>query len=122
MTDLPEWVDGPKFVEWLGEVRPEYRSILNESQGQNLYRLNVEGTVGSLSIADRLCVALDLHIAEIPDDVWTDPPPKRTRRHSPGTRTKALELVASGATPNEAGNMLGLDGSTIRYWVRKARS
>jgi hypothetical protein len=123
MTErLPNWVDGQKFVAWLSEIRPDYRSVLDESQGRNLYRMTEDAAVASLARVDRICVALDLHICEIPDDVWTEPPPNRGRRHSLDTKAEALAMVEDGATVRETADALSLNGATIRYWIREARS
>jgi hypothetical protein len=117
---LPEWVDGPRFVEWLERVRPEYRTELTESQVRTTARFVQERCRGSLPVVDAICVRLDLHISEIPDETWTDPPNKRKGSdYPPEVRAQAIGLVRGGATVREVSKSLGVGESTIRTW--KAR-
>ena len=120
--ELPRWVDGKQFVEWLGKVRPNFRASLTTSDKRNLCRMTEENGVASVRKADRLCVTLDLHLSEIPDEIWLHTPPGRVWRHSPDTKAAALEMVEAGAKVREVSDKFAVNEATLRSWVRKARS
>lgn len=120
MTErLPNWVDCRLFIEWLEEVRPEFRSTL-AIQGASTFHLSTSDEFASLGKVDRICVALDLHICEIPDDVWTDRSPNR--RYSIELEDDALRMIEDGASLRETAKALGISKSTVARWVRMSGS
>lgn len=121
VTDLPEWVDGPRFAEWLDVVRPDYRTELTEHLNRTIARLREPGTKGRVDTIDRICVDLSLHISEIPEDIWTTPP-NRGRRVNERRRSEVLALIDSGITPAEAGRRLRVPHTTLRRWMRRKAS
>lgn len=117
VTDLPEWVDGPSFIAWLEEVRPDYRAELSESDQRTLHRFRTDGTRGSLEVVDRICVSLFLHISEIPDGVWSIEGPRVGRRVPEGKRREALEMIRSGTSVSEVARKMGVNYQTVRFWL-----
>jgi hypothetical protein len=120
MTNLPEWVDGPKFVEWIARVRPDYMAELSDSQRRALLRFSHPGAKGSLGAVDRICVALFLHLSEIPDEVWSHDGPAKGRRLPDEVRREALELTAQGLGPTEIARRLRITHRTVTKWKRRA--
>lgn len=117
VTALPEWVDGPRFAEWLDQVRPDYRDELTEHLSRTVARLREPGTKGKVDTADRICVALFLHLSEIPDEVWTFDPPNRGRKVDEKQKAEALAMVESGVPPAEVARRLQVHYMTVRRWA-----
>lgn len=121
----PEWVDGPAFARWLEEVRPDYRRTLTESQKRWVFRLVDESAKGGLGRVDAVCVRLDLHINEIPEEVWTDPPHSGFRPgregYPPELKAQAYAMLRDGAPWKEVSNLYGIPGGTVKNWQTKAR-
>ena len=122
MTDLPEWVDGKAFAAWLEGRRPDLREVISESQSRTLYRFRSEGGCGSLDVVDQLCCLLNLHINEIPDWVWTEPPSRArsTPIHDPAIRERAVRMLNSGTSMREVSEVLGIPFGTVRTWKKRA--
>jgi len=126
---LPEWVDGPAFIEWLESVRPDYRSRLTDAQKRWAFRLVDERARGGLGPVDAVCVRLDLHINEIPEEVWTDPPNLARKENGrivaypPEVKAQALGMLREGIHWKEVSDRYGIPGGTVKNWqthVRKA--
>jgi hypothetical protein len=70
-----EWVDGPRFVDWLYKKRPELHGNAVNWLGQNhcslFWRAKNKQVSIHLDEADKICCILDIHIdAELPEDIW----------------------------------------------------
>ena len=117
MTDLPQWVDGPRFVAWIERVRPDYMAELTDTHHRALYRFRQPGAKGSVETVDRICVALFLHLHEIPEDVWTWEPPSKGKQVDQATKKDAVEMVKSGTPVAEAARRFGVHYETLRYWL-----
>ena len=117
MTDLPEWVDGPKFVAWIEEVRPDHMAELSESHHRALYRFRQPGAKGSLDTVDRICCSLFLHLSEIPEDVWTTTPNKG-RKVDAVRKAQAVEMIDAGTPASMVARHLGVAAATVRRWIR----
>jgi hypothetical protein len=113
MTDLPEWVDGLKFAEWLDDVRPDFRQELSETDERTVARFREPGVKGSVEVVDRICVALFLHLSEIPDDVWTTPPNKGRPQIPAETRAEIITLLGRGLGPAEISRRLQVGDTTV---------
>lgn len=76
MNHLPEnnWVDGPAFVLWLKERRPQSIADLSDSHQRALHRFRKRGARARIDVVDAICIEVNLHLTEIPEDLWTDPP------------------------------------------------
>ena len=118
-ADLPEWVDGPKFAEWLFSERPRLLEELSESQARNLNRWMETGVKAGIETVDRICVHLDLHVDLIPDDVWYRGPIRRPRIAAE-KREAALELFADGVGITEVSRRLQIGYRTASTWKKDA--
>lgn len=121
-SDLPCWIFAPGFREWIESRRPEWRIELNDSQRRRVQAMRDEDqTRVSLAVVDRICCELDLHINEIPDELWTDGPKTGGPRHSQKTKQAVLADIQNGATVRDAAQRAGISRSTVQHWrERKA--
>lgn len=116
-----QWLDGPGFVEWLGEmgVVPG-----NESDGRSLRRWRDGGAV-SLEVADRLLTECGLGLRGVPDHLWVSSPLVggfgRHRKLTPKLRREAAEryLSASRGTRVALAGEYGVCIDSVRRWARE---
>lgn len=118
---MKEWVDGPRFVEWVEEVRADYMAELSDSQHRAMWRFRQPGAKAALPTVDRICCALFLHIDEIPEDLWTESPNKG-RRIDTEKRAEAFARIESGNSIAQVAREVGVHYETLRSWFygRKA--
>lgn len=120
--ELPEWVDGKAFVAWLEGRRPDLRDVISESQQRTLYRFRSDGGRGSLDVVDQICCLLSLHINEIPEWIWTDPPSRDRKKpvYDEALRNKALRMLRGGTAAKDVAAILDLPYGTVRTWKARA--
>ena len=120
MTEFPEWVDGRAFAAWLEGRRPDLRQAITEAESRALHRLRTDGGAGTLDLTDRICVRLNLHINEIPEWIWTDPPKRRRKKtYDPEVRDRAKRMLAGGTGVRDVSEMLGVPMKTVAHWRRE---
>lgn len=119
----PEWVDGRAFYDWLTELVPDWRTVLGPSQARAVSRMiDTDGAKTSLRVVDRICCQAGLHINEIPDDVWTDPPKRPTGRPPapPEIREAAVTALKNGESARQVAARFGVARTTVNNWKNKA--
>lgn len=119
VNETAEWVDGKAFAAWLEGRRPDLYQAITESQQRTLYRLRTENGCGSLDVADRFCCALNLHINEIPEWVWSDPPNRQRKEHPPEIRDRACRMLASGSSVRDVSEVMGIPFQTVATWRKR---
>jgi len=122
MSELAEWVDGKAFAAWLEGRRPDINQAITDSQQRTLYRLKTENGCGSLDVVDRFCVTLSLHINEIPEWIWTDPPQRKRKRpnYPHEVRNRAVRMLATGSSVRDVSEMLDVPFQTVASWRKRA--
>lgn len=64
-----DFLDGPGFRTWLLETAPAVYHRLDGTTKKGW----ANGKPVQVFYADRLCVRANLHLSDIPDDLWVDP-------------------------------------------------
>ena len=111
------WLDAPGFRDWLESRRPEWRAELPDSQRRRIQSMRADAQLRvSLAVVDRICCLLDLHINEIPDELWTDGPKTGGPTHPIETRQTALGYLDDGETVRAVSERMGIARATIQHW------
>lgn len=118
-------LNGPMFVDWLYRQCPDLDGAATVILGASATRRIRDWRLGTCpdayDIPDRLCVALGLHLDEIPDEIWiTSRPMKRTRKRQPWEKRKALEMLREGWLPTEVAREMGVTARAVQYWREHA--
>lgn len=128
-SERHRWLDGPLFVEWLYGRFPDLdghaKDLLSSSDIRRLFDYRHGVCPEAYGIPDRICVALEIHLDEIPDKVWRTSPrrrkvQRRSRNASPWERRRALEMLAEGYFPLEVAREIGVTPRTIERWGKVA--
>lgn len=132
------FVNGPGFIAWLHEVRPDDMAKggqdgpssnggrgtwADDSDLRAIYRAEKECGTMHLAVADRLCVKLGLHIdVDMPEHLWCDAPQGRPpRRVNQQTKAEIHRLKDEGLTPSEIAERLNLRRQTVSKHLRAKR-
>ena len=125
-SEAHRYLDGPLFVEWLNERFPGLGEhpdqFLSRTDSRRLFDYERGSHPYAYMVPDRICVALGVHLDEIPDRVWRKAPPKkrrRTRNTTPAERRRALEMLRERKT-GEVARLLGVSKRTVENWRRAA--
>ena len=121
VTEFPEWVDGKAFAGWIEGRRPDLREVISESQSRALHRLRTENGRGSLDVVDQICCLLNLHINEIPEWMWTDPPGfgRKPSAYSDDLKERAERMLAGGTAIRDVSEAIGVPAATVKTWKRR---
>jgi hypothetical protein len=114
-------VDAGGFRDWLFEVCPEldggYDLTLGGNNVRAIHRAIHESKHGTLTldVADRICVALGLHIdTDLPEHLWR---PATVRGPEPNpTRDLGIQLLSEGRGVAEVARHCGVSTSAVRAW------
>ncbi len=115
--ELPRWLDGPKFIEFLLSEGV----IKNQQSGATIRRWTDwerGGRADRYGAADRVMTENLISERMIPDDVWADNQ-NYLRKTSPtvlARKSKGLELIDGGKTQKEVASILGVSRTTVRRW------
>lgn len=121
------YLDGPKFHAWLYEVCPELdglsSSLLSANDIRRIFDFKNGTCPEAYKVPDRICVALGLHLDDIPDEVWRTVPPRRkvvrrSRNATPWEKRKALEMLEEGYFPLEIAKQLDVTPRTVVIWKK----
>lgn len=127
-----EWLNGPRFVEWLyghGLPRPKHdghyvgeRSLtgtLGESWARRVYEWRHGGTADFYT-AVQIMDLLNLVEADIPDHLWTSDPRARrdvrARARLGERRERGRRLLLAGARNIEVATKVGVAPRTVVNW------
>lgn len=117
------FIDGPGFVEWLMRVRPELEghvvAVLGSSIQRRLYDWKRGSCPEAFGVPDEICTKLDLHLDEIPDELWLTVRPRVRGKRRPWERQRAVEMLREGYFPTEIAAQLNVAVGTVRRWGEK---
>lgn len=118
-----EYLDAEQFEAWLYETMPELHehatAMIGETGMRAIRVARKKGHIG-LDAADKICVVLDLHLRECPDDIWIDPP---KRKKVGGKRRKweqlrAREMAEEGFYTAEIARILNVTRQSVWNWTK----
>jgi hypothetical protein len=74
---LPQWLDGPGVAEWLRGARSGISAKLPEGLRQCVCSWSRPGARASVFRVDEVLIALDLHLADVPEHLYLTPRGRR---------------------------------------------
>ena len=123
ITEL-EFVDAHGFRNWLLENVPalttEYTATLGSRWCRRMNEWKAPGPQANLHTVDAMCVHLDIHLSELPDELWQERKEHKPMRNLKWERCRALEMLEEGFFPHEVAKLLGVSQSSVSYWKRQA--
>lgn len=118
-----EYLDAEQLTAWIYEIRPDLHesatAILGDTGVRTMHRWREQGYV-TLDSADKICVALDLHLMEVPEDIWIEKPKRKVRQSLKWEYRRALEMAEEGFFVSEIARNLNVTRNTVRRWLERA--
>lgn len=116
MSDLPRFLDGPKFAAWL-LIEGVRKTDLTESEQRRFYGWEHGARADVISdVCDKLLTRY-LLMNLIPDSCWH---PTQTRYLKPDNRAHhAIDLINAGMTVNQVAKEMSLHPRTINRYLRQ---
>ena len=117
-TELPEWLDGPKFAAWL-EDKGIAANDIDPGHGSAPGKWR-RGAGVSIYKADEILTRFGLHITDLPDDMYRESP--KTGPHAKYTEEEKLAIIAeldTGISKEELARQHGCCPRSILNWSRK---
>jgi hypothetical protein len=117
-SEATNWLDGPGLVHWLeshGLDNPEIQLGFH-ARAIRHWRA---GCKASVYVADRVLIKLGLHLSEIPDDLWVQPP--KRGELSPDHQAEIVRRVCGlGRSISAVARELDCDQKTVRKYLKEA--
>lgn len=117
-----EWIDGEALFDWLENERGVTISGLELFHPTLARRARYwkDGGNAHYATVDRFLIALDLHLTDLPDEVWRETQRKKHPRHlTAEVREEVLQRAES--EPKKAlAREYGICAKTIRNWQRRS--
>lgn len=113
VAEQTDWLDGPRLYEWLKEHGLDHPAIELGREHERAIRHWRDGRRANVYTVDRVLVALGLHLSEVPDDCWVDPPYRGELK--PERRAEILRLIKDeGMAPGTVARLTCVDPRTVR--------
>jgi DNA-binding CsgD family transcriptional regulator len=117
LQEVSEWLDGPNLYAWISE-----RRMLSEA-GPNLERAVrrwKEGGTANVYTVDRVLTALDLHIAELPDEFWLNEKSRANgAKLTVESKAELLARLEAGESTRTLAREFGISRDTVVYHRRR---
>lgn len=108
-----EWLDGPALVDWLRLHGLENVKAFGGTVQAAITRWQ-RGARASVYSVDSLMVRLDLHLSEIPDDIWIDS--SRTgQKIDEDQRAELIARLEAGEKVKRLAQEFRVSPSTVRF-------
>lgn len=117
-----DWLDGPRFYAWL---RENGLTALDRQLGHSARRVRDwrDGAVANVYAADRVLVKVGLHLNDVPEDLYREPPDRTTRKAKRCTAAERQEILrrwAAGDSRYSIAKDLGRHRRTVEKIVARA--
>ncbi len=123
MTELGDFLDGPKLVAWLEDrfLLTDPRAQLGKEGSDRISKWKA-GRAANVYTADRILLKLGVCLGELPDDLYRDNPRTGIANERVGdeARERIIALAQQGKNFSQIGREVGHDSKTVARYVRKA--
>jgi hypothetical protein len=114
-VETAEWIDGPGFVKWFEEQRPD-RGFTPPTTTRTFYQARNTGRPINVWAADRILTFYGLHIRDIPRELWLPDYELNTRRRNPEMREECVRRAEAGERTVDLSREFGVAPETINKW------
>lgn len=114
------WVDGPGLRVWLEAHGVRYMDLPSSDQ-RRLSAAKTEGGCVSVWVVDRILTRADLHLSDLPDELWRENRAPMSRpADQPITddaRAQAIRDFHAGVPARELARRYGVSPKSIYHWA-----
>jgi len=114
--ETAEWLDGPRFTDWLLENGLNSPAVQLDSRLERAFGRWRAGAKASVWIADAMLVALGLHLSELPDDLWVEEPNGGAGRLTEWAKAEILGRLHASEPVRQIAHQLGCSPGTVRHY------